>query len=177
MQRNPRMTFDLKRLGLLVISAMLLPAGCADPINPFRDDLPTAASITTTSARLVRQQQAESDIRHRGWAETIVQSQDQGVSHWPLWWSDTLEDRGSDDGQFAWTYLDYLCIVYAPARQTVNAAALPVSVILDPPGAVRCSDGRISPQTFGLVSHDPIFCSGVAIPPDIIEAYESPLTE
>ena len=73
-------------------------------------------------------------------------AQDPGVTHWPLWWEDFVEDSGSDDGQFAWTWRDYAAFGYCPARQIVNTAALPVSWVVDPPGAVRCSDGVISKQ-------------------------------
>ncbi len=100
-----------------------------------------------------------------------------GVTHWPLWWEDFVEDSGSDDGQFAWTWCDFVCILYGPGRQIVNTAGLPLSMVVDPPGALRCSDGLVSRQMFGMSNHDAVACSGVAIPPDIIEAYEQPVSD
>lgn len=168
-----RLGWDVQISALLLVS-LLLPGmcGCGELINPFRDDLPGSALITTASARRVREAALDSGVRLRGWDASLLQAQNPGVTHWPLWWEDFVEDSGSDDGQFAWTWRDYAAFGYCPARQIVNTVALPVSWIVDPPGAVRCSDGVISKQILGMSNHDAVACSGVAIPPDIIEAYE-----
>ena len=152
--------------------AALATSGCSELINPYRDDLPATTIVSTASAARVYEAGVAGGVRQREWATSLTQSQDPGVSHWPLWWEDALEDSGSDDGQFAWTWCDYVGVVYGPARQLLNTVALPVSAVVDPPGMIRCSDGVISTQTFGLSNHDAVACSGVAIAPDLIEAYE-----
>lgn len=146
----------------------LVTAGCSEIVNPFRDDLPDTSRVTTSSALKIRQSDAPTAVHERGWNRSMTRTQDQGVSHWPLWWEDVMEDSGSDDGQFAWGWLDYGGVVYCPARQLLNTIALPISAVVDPPGAVRCSDGLISKQTFGMRSHDSIACTGAAMLPDLI---------
>lgn len=165
--------------GLGVSMGLLLAAagGCGELINPFRDDLPAAAIITTASASRIQEAGLAPASRHRGWEAQVVAAQDLGVTHWPLWWEDVVEDSGSDDGQFAWTWRDFVYILYGPGRQIVNTVGLPLSMLVDPPGALRCSDGLISRQMFGMRNHDAVACSGAAIPPDIIEAYEQPASD
>jgi hypothetical protein len=160
---------------MLLALSLLLPAGsgCGRVINPYRDDLPSASIITTASAARVQETEVAGELRQRGWDTTMVRSQDQGVSHWPLWWQDYVEDSGSNDGRFAWTWCDYAYIVYGPARQAVNTAGLPVSMVIEPPGTFLCSDGVISRQAFGWENHDPVACSGVAVSPDLIEAEQA----
>ena len=178
-QRPGRVTRFLRLNGLGVSMGLLLAVagGCGELINPFRDDLPAATIITTASALRIQEAGLAAAARQRGWEAQVVATQDLGVTHWPLWWEDFAEDSGSDDGQFAWTWCDFAYILYGPGRQIVNTAGLPLSMVVDLPGALRCSDGAISRQRFGMSNHDPVACSGVAIPPDIIEAYEQPVSD
>lgn len=178
-QRPSRVACFLGLDGLGVLMGLLLAAvgGCGELINPFRDDLPDAAIITTASALRIQEAGLAPAARHRGWEAQVVATQDLGVTHWPLWWEDVVEDSGSDDGQFAWTWCDFVCILYGPGRQIVNTAGLPLSMVVDPPGALRCSDGSVSRQMFGMSNHDAVACSGAGIPPDIIEAYEQPILD
>lgn len=149
--------------------------GCAQLVNPFHDDLPATRLVTTASAQRVQQTAPTCALRDRHWEPGVVQSQDPGVAHWPLWWSDFMEDSGSCDGRFAWTAEDYFALAYCPARQAVNTAAVPISMLVDPPGTIQCSDGSISPQTFGYRHHDPVRCVGEAILPDLVEAESQPV--
>ncbi len=158
-------------IGAGVVFCVLWSAGCTLIENPWRDDLPAISQVSTASAQAIHAEWRTATPRHRDWPAAIMATQDQGVDHSPLYWSDPFEDHGSDDLHFAWTWEDYLALPGCPARQMVNTAALPISVVVDPIWAVRCSDGRISPQTFGFWNHDPVVCGGVAIPPDLVEAY------
>ncbi|MCG3137321.1 MAG: hypothetical protein HJJLKODD_01165 [Phycisphaerae bacterium] len=160
--------------GLVIVSA----AGCAMTPNPFRDDLPPTASVTTASADRIRAQNSGPGAQaHRDWSEGVISPQDQGTAHWPIWWEDFMEDSGSNDGRFAWTWVDYVAVAYCPSRQALNTAGLPVSVIVDPIWASKCSDGRISHQTFGFRNHDSLACSGDSVLPDVVEAYNPTLPE
>ena len=100
---------SVSRTTLLAL-ALLLPAtgACGRLINPFRDDLPDATIVTTASAARVQEMNVAGELRERGWDASLVRSQDPSVAHWPLWWQDFVEDSGSDDGQFAWTWRDIL---------------------------------------------------------------------
>ncbi len=160
---------------ILFALALLLPAtgGCGRLINPFRDDLPDATIITTASAARIQEMYVAREVRQRGWGTSLVRSQDPSVSHWPLWWQDFVEDSGSNDGQFAWTWCDYAYILYGPGLQIVNTAGLPVSMVIDLPGTFLCSDGVISRQAFGRANHDPVACGGLAVLPDLVEAEQT----
>ena len=152
----------------LALLLLIVAPACSEIVNPFRDDLPASSAVTTPSADRVRDADMPPDVRQRDWDRTLTATQDQGVSHWPLWFEDSLEDSGSEDGQFAWSWLDYGAVAYGPARQFLNLVAVPVSAIVDPPWALKCSDGVISPQTFGFRNHDAVACSGAAMLPDLI---------
>ncbi len=164
----------VSRRTLFALALLLLATGgCGRLINPFRDDLPDATIITTASAARVQEMNVAGELRQRGWDTSLVRSQDPSVSHWPLWWQDFVEDSGSNDGQFAWTWRDYAYILYGPGRQAVNTAGLPVSMVIDPPGTFLCSDGVISRQAFGRANHDPVACGGVVVLPDLVEAEQT----
>jgi len=139
----------------LCISTFPLVAGCSQLINPFNDDLPETGSITTaSSSRVLDANLPGEEPRQRGWEPLEVQMQNPCVTHWPLWFSDSFEDRGSDDGKFSWTWEDYVGIAHGPGRLALNFVACPASMLVDCPCSVHCSDGVVSPQTFGFSNHD-----------------------
>ena len=49
------------------------------------------------------------------------------MPHYPLWWEDPFEDKGDEDGKFAWTWMDYFAMPYSLARWDLNTVAVPVS--------------------------------------------------
>lgn len=160
---------------VLAAFALLTACGCSQLVNPFQDDLPATSLVTTASAARVEQLAPEQEPRARSWESRLLHPQDPGVAHWPLWWSDFMEDSGGQDGRFAWTWEDYFALGYCPARFAVNTAAVPVSMIVDPPGSLRCSDGYPNPQTLAYRAHDPVHCGGEAILPDLVEVYSQPI--
>lgn len=139
--------------------ACLVLAGCADQvIDPFRDAsaVPEGA-LSTASADDVRAAGKSAVIRVRDWQAWRLKPEDGAVTHWPLWWQDPFEQKGSDDGRIAWTWEDYVGFAYCPWRFALNTAALPISVVVNPPGQVLCSDGRISKQLL-WADHDAAVC-------------------
>ncbi len=161
-------------LGILMTIAAVTIAlgsmGCQHTIDPFTDDLPATSEITTTSVEGARAApQQGRTVPRREFAQTHVEPQGGTVDHWPLWWEDPFEDKGSQDGQFAWTEEDYLAIAYGPGRFLLNTMAFPISAWMTKPGTVMCSDGRISRQGLGY-DHDAAPCPGGTAPPiDILE--------
>ena len=163
----------LKRLlGVALVCLGLAACGCQHTINPFVDDLPATSEITTASARSFRSANvvaSTSQPFRRAYQQVRVEPCDGTVSHWPLWWEDPFEDKGSQDEQFALTAEDYFCLAYGPGRNLLNTMAFPVSVWMTPPATVMCSDGHLSQQKLGY-DHDAAPCPGGTSPPiDIIE--------
>jgi len=154
-------------LAVLVLCLALI--GCQHTHNPFVDNMPDVSLVTTASVEGVRAAPRQPSLPPRSHQPMRVDPQDGTVSHWPLWWEDPFEDKGSDDDRYAWTEEDYLCLLYGPGRFLLNTMAFPVSAWVTKPGKVLCSDGRLSRQRLGY-DHDAIPCPGGTSPPiDILE--------
>jgi hypothetical protein len=165
---------SISRVGLKSVAAGLgclgvLAVGCQHMVNPFRDDLPATSDVTTASVAGARAAPSRPTVAPRGYEPQPIEAQNGTVAHWPLWWEDPFEDQGSEDGTFAWTAEDYLCVAYGPARFLLNTMAWPVSAVVTPPWTVMCSDGKLSRQALGY-DHDVAPCPGGTAPPiDILE--------
>jgi len=123
-------------------------------VCPFHDEFvvhPTVA--TTASAEGVHAAKATPVLRQRDHAQKEISPNDGAVTHGPLYFEDPFEDKGSEDGKFAWTGEDYLQWWYWRGRFLLNAVALPVSAVVTPPWVVMVSDGRLSRQALGY-DHD-----------------------
>lgn len=126
--------------------AVVICASCNQPpaVNPWRDDSIPPSEYGTASSRYVRDTQAQPAIRTRaGMAPSQAPIASGAVAHYPLWWEDPFEDQGDKDGQFAWTWQDYLHMAYGPARLSLNTLAWPVSAVVTPPGTPMVSDGVV----------------------------------
>jgi hypothetical protein len=171
-----------RSVALVVLAGLALAlAGCQHLINPWLDDLPNAAEVTTASAEGTRAAPSQPTLPARGFGQVAVAPQDGTVAHWPLWWEDPFEDKGSQqDERFEVTEEDYLCVFYGPGRFLLNTMAFPVSAWVTKPFTVMCSDGRLSRQALGY-DHDAIPCPGGTAPPiDILEVgtyHEEPAAE
>jgi len=133
-------------------------AGCSSyAINPFADEAVPREDMMSPSERAARvpRENQPVNLRKREYPETEVVPVSGAVVHWPLWWEDPFEDKGSDDGQFAWTAEDYLAMPYSFARFILNTTAWPASAVVTPPGTPMISDGKLSRQILGY-DHDAI---------------------
>ncbi len=144
-----------ERAAMLVAlcSLCVIAWGCQHTINPFKDDLPPTEAISTASADGVRATGKVAEVRRRPLEPGRVEYAHGGVTHWPLWWEDPFEDKGSQDQVFAWTWEDYLAWPYSFGRFLLNTMGWPVSAVVTPPGTVMISDGRLSRQALGY-DHD-----------------------
>lgn len=153
----------------VVTLAMMVSAGCAHVNNPYEDSGATIDfEMKTTSSesyakghsefgRAVRRQAPESEVRYENGA----------VTHWPLWFEDPFEDKGNrfipygnadaerdlPDSEFAWNWVDYFHMAYGPARLVTNAVGWPVSAVVQHPGMLLESNGRIDRNLLGY-DHD-----------------------
>jgi len=140
---------QLRALARLLVSTVVL-SGCQLMVDPFRDELEGRQEMTTASVEGVRAAQTTPTVRQRDYATFELRAEDEGVTHGPLYFEDSSEDRGSDDGRFAWTGEDYLHLFYWRGRFLVNTVFFPVSAVATPPWTVMESDGRISRQSLGF---------------------------
>ncbi|GMV98633.1 MAG: hypothetical protein AMXMBFR83_29820 [Phycisphaerae bacterium] len=121
---------------------------CNQPpaVNPWRDDSIPPAAWTTPSEQGILAAGVAPAIRHRPLSPRLAPDVANDVPHYPLWWEDPFEDQGDKDGQFAWTWQDYLAMPYSYARMHLNTVGWPISAIVDPPGRAMLSDGSIGPD-------------------------------
>jgi hypothetical protein len=158
-------------LALLMGVCLATVFGCAHTINPFVDDTASLQDATNASERSVREADRAPVIRRREWEQSDTVYASGAVIHWPLWFEDPFEDKGSEDGQFAWTAEDYIAWPYSFGRFLLNTMAWPVSAVVTPPGTPMVSDGRLSRQVLGM-DHDAIPLSKVERRTDYVNPNE-----
>ena len=147
---------------ILVVAALtMLPLGCANAVNHFREDGPsvTMAWDSPTAADVQARYQPAAQ-RTRTWEATTIAAENGAVEHWPLYFEDPFVDKG--DGRTDETdphnvyragWEDYVAMPYGLARFTANWLLFPVSVAVTPPWTVMESDGQLSRQLLGY-DHD-----------------------
>lgn len=123
-------------------------------VNPWRDEMREEPPVTTPSVEGVRAAGAATASAHRPFSERVAAPVDGSVTHGALYFEDPFEDRGSDDGRFAWNGADYLYLPYGPCRFLLNGGLFPISALVTPPTTVMASDGVISRQAAGAMDHD-----------------------
>ena len=168
MPSNPRLT--LKNVRMLLAGLLFGLGGCHEYINPWSDETIGPELVTTASVEGALAQEAQPSDRAREAEPALTSPQDGTVGHFPLWWEDPFEDRGSDDGQFAWTWEDYVGMPYGLARFILNTMGVWASAAVQPPVPLMGSDGVTSRQALGY-DHDAQWLpsGGSPTPPDILE--------
>lgn len=163
------------KFSLVLPVAMLALAGCHEYVNPWVDEYPGPEAVTTASVTGIRERGTTPELRQRTHEPMTISPQDGTVPHFPLWWEDAFESEGSDDGQFAVTWEDYLAMPWSYGRMHLNTIALPYSAVVQPPVPHMGSDGVLSPRAFGE-EHDAewLGARGTPLPPDIVELGEVP---
>ena len=151
-----RAIFRLNRRPLPVVLAgacLICATGCQHMINPFADHVPRVEEVTTASVDGARGAPRLPSAPRRDFTAFRVESQPGTVSHWPLWWEDPFEDKGSEDGKFAWTWEDYLAMPWSYSRWFANVWLVSASIAVPQPFTVMASDGELSEQWLGY-DHD-----------------------
>jgi hypothetical protein len=131
--------------GALVLCGLAL-YGCQHIVNVYQDETIPSDAITTPTP-------PPPHMRPGDWPAVEAVGHGGTVSHWPLWFEDPFEDKGSDDGRFAVTWEDYVAWPYTTGRWLVDFLALPVSIVVTPPFTIMSSDGVLSRQLIGFC-HD-----------------------
>jgi hypothetical protein len=138
--------------GLAVLTAWG-SGGCSLFVNPFTDELAVRPAVTSPSVEVAWEVRAEQPVLRRPYERFEIATVDGTVTHGPLYFEDPFEDKGSEDGKFAWTGEDYLQMFYWRGRFLVNTVFFPVSAVVTPPWVLMASDGNLSRQALGM-DHD-----------------------
>lgn len=175
-----------RRICALAVFVLLPLSACNNQLNnPWKDSSEVVdADMTTTNAEIY-EKSPSSPPRTRGETPAQFTYATGETTHWPEWFSDPFNDTGNDsttpgdrdviDTKFAVNSVDYLHIAYGPARLLLNVAGFPASAIVDWPGKLQASDGRLSKQTFGRMDHDYRNVKpGEIDPPDVVTIHEPP---
>ncbi len=171
-------------LGVVCLVSFACGLGCSHVNDPWRDSS-TAINTdmnTPSATTYAKGDRAEFRTRHgRTWQSAGVAYHNGAVSHWPLWFEDPFEDRGNTDvcmtnpdaqrdlpdNSFAMNWVDYMHIAYGPGRELLNVAAWPVSAVVEHPGMLKESNGRIDKNILGY-DHDAKHSDSVSRePPDV----------
>lgn len=154
----------------LTLVATVAVCGCNEYINPWTDEMIPQEYVTTTSVESARAATEPALAASRSFQPTHANPQDGTVGHFPLWFEDPFEDRGSDDGQFAMTAEDYFAMPYGLSRFLLNWMFVPVSAVVQAPVPLMGSDGITSRQFLGL-DHDSEWLPAgrSSTPPDVLE--------
>jgi hypothetical protein len=138
----------MKTSARLIVTALAIAAAsvaCNQPpaVNPWIDDVISEEAHTTPSRNGFLAAGREPVVRKRAVPESELGLANGAVPHYPLWWEDPFMDKGDMDGRFAWTWQDYLHMPYGLGRFILNTCAVPVSVVVHPPGMPMVSDGVV----------------------------------
>lgn len=175
-----KLKFSFCRAALCLSAALPAATGCMHLNNPFKDSSAGVDEEMTTSSAQGYNVEAEfAPVLRRGWVPTRVRYENGAVTHWPQWFEDPFEnkgnpladpaDRDAPDNRFALNALDYLHILYGPARLTLNLISYPVSAIVTLPGTLMESDGRIDEGLLGYDYDAKRSDSVNRVPPDHIQ--------
>lgn len=153
-----------------VVAAFAFSAvvGCSHVNNPWVDSSTVVLDdLTTASAQgYCGKREFGSNTWRTNWPASQAVFENGAVSHWPTWFEDPFEDKGNRDVavadenaadvDFRMNWVDYMHIVYGPARFALNGALWPVSAVVTPPGRLMESDGKLSPSIIDHLDHDPV---------------------
>ena len=138
-------------LGLLGLAGTL---GCAHMVNYYREDGPsTTMAWDSPTAQDIKAHYEPAEPEHRDWPTSDVRLASGTVYHWPLYFEDPFEDKGTGrtdatdpHNVYRLGWEDWVAFPYGISRFTANWLLLPVSAIVTPPCIVMESDGEISQQ-------------------------------
>ena len=174
----------------LLFACLFATLACNQVNNPWKDSgAAVNADMTTANAEVYKKNGAK-DVSppQRNWQESRFTYATGETTHWPTWFSDPFNDKGNGetadgdteviDTQFAWNWADYLHMGYGPGRWLLNIGAFPVSAVVDWPGKVMASDGRLSPSLIGRHDHDARHVAMEEVdPPDVVTVHDGGATD
>ena len=139
--------------GLLGVGIAVVASGCHLMVNPYIDELAMQPLVTTPSAQQAQAASVAPVATHRDYEPVELTAKDGSVTHGPLYFEDPFEDRGSEDGRFAWSGEEYMYFIHGPACYLLKGGLFPISAVVTPPWVTMVSDGRVSQRTWRM-DHD-----------------------
>ena len=134
-------------MGMCVLSGLLGACNQPPAVNPWREDSLPSSTWSTPSEQGILAANHQPVERHDGSPQKLAPTVSGQVPHYPLYFEDPFDDQGDRDGQFAWTWQDYLAMPYSFGRVLLNGIGFPVSVAVTPPGSSQVSDGKVNPSS------------------------------
>jgi hypothetical protein len=151
---------NLMKTVFVAATVVAAVTACNQPpaVNPWVDDSIGPQTWATPSEQGVLAAGHEPVITHRESPQQDLRYARSTVPHYPLYWQDPFTYKGNSDKQFAWTWEDYVAMPYGLGRFILNTVAVPVSVVVYPPGTSWVSDGTIQGDYDGHpgTSPDPV---------------------
>lgn len=95
---------------------------------------------TASYEKAFAQPKTASVIVPRQWPESAAAYEPCRVTHFGSYYDDPFVTTGDGDNAYGWTGMDWLAMAYSPARFVANTAAVPVSMIKEPPGVLTTTD-------------------------------------
>jgi len=148
---------DLIKTAFAAMAVVLAATACNQPpaVNPWVDDSIGREAWTTPSEQGMLAAGHAPVMRERGGPQQDLVLARSTVPHYPLWWQDPFIYKGNDDTRFAWTWQDYVGMPYGLGRFILNTVAVPVSVVVQPPGTSWVSDGVLEGDYDGAPGKSP----------------------
>ena len=133
----------------ILLAATSLGTGCTSVPNQYADDGPAAVHpLKSPTSADVKARFTAAPPRQRDWDLVTVGPEPQAVTHWPLYFEDPFEDKGTTyANRLGWE--DWVAMPYCYVRYTLNWLMLPVSAVVTPPWTLMESDGNLSQQALG----------------------------
>ena len=121
----------------LVLSFIVVMSGCE---ATAKSDLNEPGWQTTASYDKIMTTASEpSPMKKRSWNCNYAAYEAPVVTHFGSYFNDPFTDGDCNDS-YGWTLMDLGAVAYSPARFAVNALAVPVSMVKEPPGVLQCTN-------------------------------------
>ena len=146
---EPRASARAVLVKLWIVPSIVFMTGCQLMVDPFKDELAGQQAITTASVEGAQAAKTTPTVRQRDYTPVELRAEADGVTHGPLYFEDPFENKGSEDGRFAWTGEDYLQMFYWRGRFLLNTVLFPISAVVTPPWTMMESDGHLTRQALG----------------------------
>lgn len=152
-----------RTLRLCSLATLALLVGCAHIPNQFVDDSPAVTTeLESATAKDVYARFTVAKETRRDWPVQTTAPENGTVVHWPLYFEDPFEDKGSEainptgrpaNQRYYIGWEDFVAFGYGYPRFWLNTLGLPVSLAVQPPWTAMESDGVVSEQALGY-DHD-----------------------
>ena len=91
---------------------------------------------TASYDKIISAKTEPSPIKPRQWSASQASYQEPAATHFGSYFDDEFVTAGDGDDAYGWTWRDTVAVFYCPVRFGINALAVPVSMVKEPPGVL-----------------------------------------